>query len=174
MASGSGPAPKSTALDAPASALDANEQNVVANVRQHGWFCTHVLGDAEGPGFSYSTGFWVTLGKPEVIVFGLKRETAQALLWSVYRMLQAGRPIRPGVRDDELFNDLPAWLEVVDPARYRDYLGWSCWFYGGPAFPCLQFLWPDAAGRFPWQGMDPAYADLQPDLSIAGWGRAPA
>lgn len=171
---GSGPAPRSTALDAPASALDADEQTFVAQVREHGWFCTHVHADDEGPGFSYSTGFWLTLGQPEVILFGIRRETAQAALWSLFRMLQAGRPLRAGVRDEDLFNDLPAWLEVVDPARYRDYLGWSGWFYGGADFPCLQLVWPDPAGRFPWQGMDPQYADLQPDLSVAGWGRAPA
>lgn len=169
-----GPRPGSTALDAPASALDADEQNFVAQVREHGWFCTHVHADDEGPGFSYSTGFWVTLGKPEVILFGMKRETASAILWSVFRMLQAGRPLRPGVRDDDLFNDLPAWLEVVDPPHYRDYLGWSCWFYGGSDFPCLQLLWPDPAGRFPWQDMEPRYDGLQPDLSVGGWGRAPA
>jgi hypothetical protein len=49
-------------------------------------------------------------------------------------------------------------------------LGWSRWFYGGDAFPCLQIVWSDRDGRFPWQsGFDPALAGLQPDLTENGW-----
>src|SRR5262245_1598505 len=60
-----------TALDALTSQLDQHEQDFVAKIREFGWFGTNVFEDAEGPGFSYTTGFWVSLGVPEVIVFSL-------------------------------------------------------------------------------------------------------
>ena len=35
--------------------------------------------------------------------------------------------------------------------HYRTYLGYAGWFHGGPRFPALQAVWPDAEGRFPWE-----------------------
>jgi hypothetical protein len=162
-----------TALDAPSDALDAGERRFVGFVRDHGWACTRVIEDEEGPGFVYSTGFWGMLGLPEVVIFALNPDTAQAVLWDLFRELRDGRePIRPGRRYDDVFANIPAWFETVDPAHYRAYLGWSGWFYCGWDFPCLQLVWPDPAGVFPWQtGMRPDYDGLQPDLSPAGWGK---
>jgi hypothetical protein len=45
---------------APNEALDKSEQNFVANVREHGWFRTDIFEEEGHPGFSYSTGFWVS------------------------------------------------------------------------------------------------------------------
>ena len=83
-----------TALDAPLSALDEHERKFVANIRTHGWHDMRVAPDEEGPGFSYTTGFWLTLGVPEVIVFSLK--PAHDVLWDVFRDIKAGRQIVAG------------------------------------------------------------------------------
>jgi len=48
--------------------------------------------------------------------------------------------------------------------------GESRWFYGGDDFPCLQIVWPDRAGRFPWEAdFDAQFEGNQPDLTEQGW-----
>jgi hypothetical protein len=73
-----------TALLAPDDKLDAHEKNFVDLVRQHGWFRTSVFAGEAGPAFSYTTGFWVTLGIPEIIVFDLNPENAHNIFWSIF------------------------------------------------------------------------------------------
>ncbi|AMU18381.1 hypothetical protein BJL96_15190 [Burkholderia cenocepacia] len=60
-----------TALDAPDSVLDEDEQRFVHQIRQHGWFRTEVFAEDDQPGFSFTTGLWVNHGFPEIIVFSL-------------------------------------------------------------------------------------------------------
>jgi Domain of unknown function (DUF4262) len=159
-----------TALDAPAEILDQQEQSFVAKIREHGWFCTNVQADAEGPGFAYTTGFWVKVRQPEVIVFGLNDKTAHQVLWDVFRDAEQGRSLPVGTRTDQVFANLAAYAFPVAKRHYPDHLGWSVWFYGGADFPCLQIVWPDRAGVFPWQaGFDPSFAKDQPDLTENGW-----
>jgi hypothetical protein len=56
---------------------------------------------------------------------------------------------------------------------YADHLGWTRWFYGGDRFPCLQIVWPDRAGVFPWEpGFDATFSNDQADLTEHGWQAA--
>lgn len=158
-----------TALDAPDAALDAHERNFVSNIRKHGWVGTGVAAEAGFAGFSYTTGFWVTLGVPEIIVFSLSRETAHAVLWDLFNEMKAGKrqPVRAPTR---VFGNSDGVFFPVNRQRYADHLGWSRWFYGNDDFPCWQLVWPDKDGRFPWQpGVDEAVRADQPDLSAGGW-----
>lgn len=162
-----------TALDVPPETLDADEQSFTANIREHGWFCTGVFSDEGEPGFSYSTGFWLKARKPEVVMFSMKREIAHQIFWDLFRDEETGRAIVEGKRTDELFGNAPAYAFVVAKRHYVDHFGWSRWFYDGDDFPCLQIVWPDRAGIFPWEvGFDPAFVDLQPDLTENGWRAA--
>jgi len=162
-----------TALDLPADKLDALEQAFVAQIREHGWHSTSVLEDDEGPGFTYTTGFWVSLGVPEVMVFTLSAEVAHDTLWDVYREAKGGRRFPIGVRVPDIFANVDSFLIPVGKQHYAEYLGWSRWFYGGDEFSCVQLLWPDKQGRFPWQaGVEQSYTRLQPDVSAAGWTKA--
>ncbi|AMU18382.1 hypothetical protein BJL96_15195 [Burkholderia cenocepacia] len=57
----------------------------------------------------------------------------------------------------------------VKPAHYEAHLGWNRWFYGNDAFPCVQLLWPDRNGIFPWQPeADDALNAAQPRLFASG------
>lgn len=162
-----------TALDAPPDELDENERTFVAEIRKHGWFGTHVFANDEGPRFSYSTGFWVTLNHPEVIVFGLEQSLAHRILWGVFREAQAGRRLPIGTRLDDVLATLPVVVLPVSADCYPDYLGWSRWFYADDTFPCLHLIWPDRAGLFPWDARFSARFDgLQPDLTEHGWRAA--
>jgi hypothetical protein len=159
-----------TALDASPSALDAAERDFVDNVREHGWFATHVFGEDEHPGFSYTTGFWFTLQMPEVLVFSLKREIAHNILWDIFRDWKRGAKHPIGMAVPNIFGNAEAYLVPIAKCKYPDHVGWSRWFYGGDDFPCLQLLWPDPAGSFPWQpGFDVRFGADQPDLTENGW-----
>ena len=159
-----------TALDSPASTLDADEADFVANIRTHGWFGTSVLADDEGPGFTYTTGFWVGLGFPEIILFSLGSEISHDVLWDVYREVKGGRQIPAGPFVPDVFANGGAYFFPVGKQHYRDHLGWSRWFYDGDDFPCLQLVWGDTKGMFPWQPeFEGRFKSKQPDLSAEGW-----
>jgi hypothetical protein len=162
-----------TALDIPDEALDDGERNVIAGIREYGWFRHSIFGDEDGPGFSYTTGFWVTAAFPEIIVFSLKSDIIHDILWDVFRNVKAGRPPAMGVATSDIFVNLPAMLLPVSKRFYADYLGWDRWFHAGDEFPCLQLVWPDREGVFPWQhGFDETFRDDQPDLTDNGWTAA--
>ena len=159
-----------TALDASPDALDQGEQSFVAKIREHGWFRTSVLGDDEGPGFAYTTGLWVSANQPEVILFSMKDDIAHNVFWDLYRDAKSGKALSLGKRTEAVFGNLPAYAFPVANNHYRDLLGWSCWFYCGTDFPCLQIVWPDRAGRFPWESdFDVGFKADQPDLTERGW-----
>jgi len=42
-------------------------------------------------------------------------------------------------------------LVAVGEQHNRESLGYPRWFYPGSALPVLQCVWPDKAGRFPWE-----------------------
>jgi len=156
-----------SALDADPADLDEHEQNFVSLIREHGWHDTRVFdGD---PAFSYTTGFLLK-DSPEFIVFSLKREIAHDVFWDLYREAADEARRAVGVRRDDIFGNLPAYLFRVADRYQREYLGWSRWFYGKEVIPTLQLVWPDRAGKFPWQpGFDEEFRNDQPDLSEHGW-----
>jgi hypothetical protein len=159
-----------TALDAPPEKLDKHEQNFVANVRQHGWFAMHVGSDAGGPEFSYTTGFWLKFSHPELIVFSLSRQVAHDTFWHLYREIESGRRFAVGDRIGDVFENAPAMFLPVAQRNYGNHLGWSRWFYGGDDFQCLQLLWTDRDGHFPWSSEAPADSRAaQPDLTEGNW-----
>jgi Domain of unknown function (DUF4262) len=159
-----------TALDAPLSVLDEHETNFVAKIREHGWCQTSVHEDEEGPGFGYTTGFWLKFNFPELITFSLRRDIAHDKFWKMYRDLAEGKNFSIGVPVQDIFKDIPAVLLPVPEWRFSDYLGWSRWFYGGNRFKCMQLVWPDANGKFPWQvGFLSELNGRQPDLTEANW-----
>ncbi|WBL75873.1 DUF4262 domain-containing protein [Bradyrhizobium xenonodulans] len=159
-----------TALDAPPDRLDKHEQNFVEQVRNHGWFGTHVMPDGEGPGFAYTTGLWLRFRFPELIVFSMRQQTAQDTFWTIYQELDAGRRPPIGELTDALFQNVAAVLLPVSLQHYHSHLGWSRWFYGNDEFECLQVVYPDRDGHFPWVAEASTEARAaQPDLTEGSW-----
>jgi hypothetical protein len=159
-----------TALDADPAMLDDGERNFVAMIRKHGWFDTTVSGDDEGPGFCYTTGFWLAFQFPELITFSMRAEIAHDTFWYIYRELKAGRTFKIREPTDSIFENLPAMLLEVSEKQFPEYLGWNRWFYRGDGFRCLQLVWPDRQGRFPWNfDMSEGFVNNQPDLTNGDW-----
>jgi len=159
-----------TALDADPSRLDEDEKKFVANVKEHGWFRTGVFAEEGLAGFSYTTGFWLSVQMPEIIIFSIKDSVAHDVLWDLFRDGKSGLKHPVSARTDQVFANLPAYLFPVAKKHYREHLGWSRWFYGNDEFPCLQLVWSDPKGLFPWeQGFDEKFRADQPDLTEHGW-----
>jgi hypothetical protein len=159
-----------TALDADAAQFDRHEQNFVEQIRKHGWLGTHVGSDEKEPGFAYTTGFWLRFQFPELILFSLAREVAHDTFWQVYRELEAGKRFSIGEPVEGIFSNVAAVLLPVSLRQYRSHLGWSRWFYGGDSFQCLQLVFPDSNGHFPWSlKSSEAFRRYQPDLTEDSW-----
>lgn len=159
-----------TAFDAPIQTLDVDERSFVAMLREHGWYRTEVSADDDNVGFSYTTGLWVSAQRPELIIFSMKGDIVHDVFWDLYRDAKAGIGLPLGRRTDKVFGNSPAYIFPVAKRHYRDHLGWSRWFYRGDEFPCLQIVWPDRGGIFPWEaGFEPGFLNSQPDLTEQGW-----
>jgi hypothetical protein len=159
-----------TALDADPVQLDKHEQNFVEQIRRHGWISTHVMSDNEGPGFTYTTGFWLKFNFPELIVLSLPQRIAHDTFWHIYRLLETGRRFPTGERIEDIFQNAAGVLLAVSPQQYRPHLGWSLWFYESYDFECLQLIFADPSGHFPWSpGSSERIRATQPDLTAGNW-----
>ena len=128
------------------------------------------MADGNGPGFSYTTGFWLKFEFPELILFSMSRENAQDTFWTIFRELEAGRRLPVGDPTDAVFENAAAVLLSVSLEHYQSHLGWSRWFYGNDSFECLQLVFPDRGGAFPWTpGSSADFRAAQPDLTAGNW-----
>ncbi|WP_121118545.1 DUF4262 domain-containing protein [Croceibacterium ferulae] len=160
-----------TALDLDEAELNSADSDFLFKLQEHGWFSTRVFDpDKQEPDFTYSTGFFHGLGHPEIIVFSLPKQVSHDILWDLYRDIREGKVPEPGARLSGVFGNHQAVLLPVSRDFYAEHLGRSCWFYRGDNFPCLQLIWPDREGHFPWQSdFDPEFAGDQPDLTDGIW-----
>jgi len=145
--------------------VDPAEKAVLADIDSYGWHGLWIREDAAGPQFTYSIGFYHTLGAPEVIVVGIGHELAHSMLWEAYRRARRGETVAPGrFYDGFLDGHAVTFVEVAGDAR-REYLGFAQWYYKTD-FPALQLVWPSAGdGRWPWDGE--SLARVQPLLGPA-------
>jgi len=159
-----------TTLDWPTAKLDRAEWSFVDNIRKHGWLRTAALAEEAKPGFSFTTGFTVSTGQPELMIFSTADEVAHEMFWVLFRRAQTGKALPIGKRTNDFFSNLPAYAFQIAKRHFADYLGWSRWFYRGDEFSCLQIVWPDRAGVFPWEaGFDDEFSSDQVDLTERGW-----
>lgn len=154
-----------TALDLGASELDDAEKHFLNQIEAKGLFATHVLEEDGNPGFTYTTGLWAKFGHPEIVTFGLKSETAHAIMWDVYNAISEGSNYRVDSTHSEILDGLDVTFKSVDRSNYQEHFGWSIWFYRWQPFSCIQLVWPDRSGRFQWDaGFKEELRWLQPEL----------
>lgn len=155
-----------TALDIDVDLLDDGEKGFVDNVRTHGWFGTHIREDADGPGFSYTTGFWQRFEFPELILFSLPKEVSQDIFWSFFHDLTAQKRFPENEPISDVLNGYDVLMREVRSERFAEFFGWNRWFYGGDNFKANQVFFPDKSGRFPWsKHASPEFSRLQPNLA---------
>lgn len=149
-----------------------NPTDVIAqHIRKYGWHCLHVHpteGDDEALKFSYSIGFTESFSQPEILIFGLSRDKAHALLSECASLLSSGTAFEPDVEDDRVLdNGYKVVFRPVLASRFGEYLGTARRYFGARSFSAIVMYLPDREGKFPWQS-DYAGMDVDEALSITG------
>jgi Domain of unknown function (DUF4262) len=145
---------------------DEADEIVIRNVRKHG---CHIVGIWDGePPYVFSIGLFLNYHQPEIVIFGLDGRDSAAIINDVRDRAAKGQRYTAGDVSDELLVGYRACFVDVPLQRYDEYLGTAIWFYykSPRPFPCLQMVWPDRDGRFPWDTkFDPLLKARQPLLS---------
>ncbi|WP_395394006.1 DUF4262 domain-containing protein [Novosphingobium sp. BL-8A] len=152
--------------------LDEQEQAVLDNVRDHGCQSQFVFDpDGKEPDFAYSIGFPVSVGQPEVIVYGLRRDLMHFMVNEMRRQCAGGLVLGEGVVVSGLLEGFDCVLRhVTDPVAIKEHLGWAIWYHrsqhGNAVKEAYQIVWPGAQqGLFPWDnGCDDYVISQQPAL----------
>lgn len=124
--------------------------SIKEHICQHGWRFQYVF-DSEGikESFAYSIGFEESFSHPEVMVFGLERETMRSLLQEVVDVVKAGGVFLPGQRyADILSGDYEIIFKPLKGEYYPDYAGTACDYYER-TFRMYVMLWPDRNNVLP-------------------------
>ena len=152
--------------------LDAADQKIVDNVAKYGWHGVYVPEDDEGPGFSFSVGFWETLAAPEVIVFSLHREVMHNMLWEMFRRIRSGKVLIDHAPWSGLIDGFDCVSRPVHGSQTAGYLGTAIWYQryrtGEDNLSAFQLFWPGKMqGLYPWDaGCDDAVRRYQPTLYL--------
>lgn len=138
---------------------------VASQVGERGWAVPGILGDDRLPAWAYSVGLWLTSQFPELVVCGAPMENMRTIVDAIATRVCAGEEIGP---DDVIEDICPARL-ILRPVhlswRMTSMFEVSDEFYGFVRPPCLQVVWADRNGRFPWEPrFQPAFAGDQPIL----------
>lgn len=145
-------------------------------IEDQGWVAVPVDPE-DGPepraGYTYSIGFGVSFGQPEVVIFGLRAVAARGLLEMIVDQHAGGVQLPVGaVFVGLLESDLPCALLPVDLEAHLGLFGDAAALAGrgpthgatdAPGLRMLQFVWPDRLGRLPWDaGYDERLRLAQP------------
>lgn len=145
--------------------LQAAERKLFDDIEEYGVHIVHVPEEDDAPGFSFTVGLWHTFEQPEVVVFGLAEEVAHDLLNALADDAAEDKKFLADTRHDGVLVGYPVRFIAVPKAQYDDYLGSAVWAYEGDDFPCVQLVWPDKQGRWPWEaGVREGFAAAQPVL----------
>lgn len=80
--------------------------------------------------------------------------------------MRSGRHFTAGGAHDDFLEGYEVTFRAVPPYQFAAWLGTGVRFYDGESFPALQLVYPDRAGRWPWQeGVAPAFRERQPILA---------
>jgi hypothetical protein len=141
------------------------EEKVIHDVEAFGWHVIKVAGDEAGPAFAFTIGLERELGHPELIMIGLPPDVMHSVLNVAGESIRAGRRYEPGTDTCELLEGYACKLLPFPRIAYLAFLGYARWFYDGDDFEALQCVWPDQAGRYPWDaGASEEFKALQPVL----------
>ena len=154
-------------------------EEFAADVATYGWVVMKVAANSPpDPDFAYSIGLFQSYGHPEIILVGLPEGIAHQIINDVGAAVRAGKRYTAGSTSGEFLEGYNVTFRVVPDYQFGAYLGWGCRYYGERAFPALQLVYPDRAGRWPWHDeASDAFRAAQPvlaDTPEPPWAREPA
>jgi hypothetical protein len=134
--------------------LEPDEIALVSKVENYGWTVMHIKDEPGKPGWSFTIGLFENLRHPEVIIFGVNENKRQEILNWIGENAKREISFTVEKEHDWVLKGYKCWSKPVRAMWYKDLLGYATWFYQREEFPCVQAIWPDKQGRYPW---DPSY-----------------
>lgn len=129
-----------------------NTELIKNNIKKHGWQFQYVF-DANGEkeDFSYTIGFEESFGHPEIMIFGLKRETMHAVLSDIAFDIRNGRKFEEGIKiGNVLSGEFEVMFKSVKNEFLPEYAGIASRFYNEP-FRMMVMFWPDKSNTLPFE-----------------------
>ena len=145
--------------------VNEKEQKAADDIEKYGCHILHVKEDAEGPRFSYSIGINETADRPDIIIFGLKKDLAVWVINEYYRRVKEGEVFEPSQFYSGFIESHDITFLEVAKEYYKECLGWGLWYYRGDDFRMMQLVFPSTSGLWPWDdGAPEDFIWLQPLL----------
>jgi hypothetical protein len=149
--------------------MSSSEQKIIEDVEAYGWHVINVLPDDPHPPHSFSIGLTKTFDHPEIVVVGLRGETAHVFINDIGERIRHGEVFELDRDYSDLASGFPVRFVTVLQQNFSEYLGWALWFYRGKTFSAIQMVWPDRKGAFPWDEQFAGDLQLvQPVLNSVG------
>ncbi len=140
--------------------------DIRATIAAHGWIVMRIDADDQGPGFAYTIGLEDSFAHPEVILVGLRMETAQVVLNNVVANIRGGATYGAAEAYSEILKGYSVTFRSVPEYQHAAYLGTALRYYGERAFRALQLIYPNRDGLWPWDTeVSNAFRELQPVLA---------
>jgi hypothetical protein len=133
------------------TAKDKSEKKALSDIKNYGLHIVHVYEDEENPRFSYTVGLYENYLHPEILIIGLKQELAHVLLNNMAFEIKNGKNYTAGEFHEDVLDDFLCYFGEVSKTKYKEYVGWTIWFYEGYDFPLIQCVYPTIEGIFPWE-----------------------
>ena len=145
--------------------LDEGDKQVLSDIEKYGLHVVHILGDDDGPSFSFSIGLFQNYQHPEIIIVGLRQELNHVLINDIAADIKKGKSYNAFSYSPDILENYQCYFVPVDKSNYRNYLGYAHWYYKGDNFPVLQCIYPTTKGIYPWEDKWPeSIKNIQPVL----------
>ena len=127
-----------------------SHNNIQEHINKYGWHCLYVFDpDGEKVEFTYSIGFEETFKHPEIMIFGLKKETAHGILDDIANDLNNGIKYELDKRlSNVIGGDFEVMFKEVNENAFSEYLGSAVDYYQKP-FKAWVLFWPDKSNLLP-------------------------
>ncbi|WP_017446138.1 DUF4262 domain-containing protein [Gayadomonas joobiniege] len=125
-------------------------KRIAENIKNYGWQFQFVF-DKEGKkvDFAYSIGFERSFDHPEIMIFGLKRETMHSLLSSIAGELKNGKEYKPNTKvTGVLSGNYEVMFKPLDEKWHNELAGIAARYYA-KSFRIYVMLWPDKNNTLP-------------------------
>lgn len=134
----------------PGEPLDAEDLLILAEIAERGF---HVVRSPSGafPSLAHSIGLFRSFDHPEVCVLGEPPGGAGQAVESLAERVTKGERLDPDLVLDGAVPERAITLVSVSARQHPELLALAVWYYGGLRFPAVQAVWPDEAGRYPWE-----------------------
>lgn len=126
------------------------EANIKENIEKYGRQYQYVFDDkGEKQDFAYSIGFEETFNHPEIMIFGLAKETMHTILSDIAYDLKGGRKFIPNKRTENVLSgEYEVLFKPVQESLHSEYAGIATRYYEKPIRIYIMF-WPDKNNILP-------------------------